>query len=269
MNAISRRNFIKVAGTVVSTPAMAFPGSVYRPASSDLEDGISVADPRYADLRRGANGHWIGTPDQIYLPSDGTAVMRAVQRAVDQAARLSVRSGGHCYEDFSTGRDVKNLIDMRHLDAVTYDVAHKAFSVGAGASLGRMYAQLYSRWGVTLPGGTCPGVGVGGHVSAGGYGALSRKFGLIVDYLYGVEIVVVDARGNARMEVVTKPIKVRATISGGRTRAAAPGNSAWLRVIYSGRSRRRVTTRCPGNSRNRRQTSLSARLNGLGIVWIA
>ena len=40
-------------------------------------------------------------------------------------------------------------------------------------------------------------MGAGGHVTAGGYGLLSRLHGLTVDYLYAVEVVCVDADGKA------------------------------------------------------------------------
>lgn len=47
-------------------------------------------------------------------------------------------------------------------------------------------------------------VRVGGHFSGGGYGPLSRKYGSVVDHLYGVEVVVVDAHGRARSVVATR-----------------------------------------------------------------
>jgi FAD/FMN-containing dehydrogenase len=64
-----------------------------------------------------------------------------------------------------------------------------------------VYEDLYKRYGVTLPGGSCYSVGVGGHVAGGGYGLLSREFGLIVDYLSALEVVVVDRTG--KVSVVT------------------------------------------------------------------
>ncbi|HET9257222.1 MAG TPA: hypothetical protein VFO16_18765 [Pseudonocardiaceae bacterium] len=45
---------------------------------------------------------------------------------------------------------------------------------------------------------------VGGHVSGGGWGMLCRQYGLIIDHLYAVEVVVVDATGKARTVVATR-----------------------------------------------------------------
>src|SRR5829696_1850990 len=52
-------------------------------------------------------------------------------------------------------------------------------------------------WGVTLPGGSCTGVGVGGLVTGGGFGPLTRLYGHLSDHLYAVETVVVDEIGKA------------------------------------------------------------------------
>ncbi|MGK5559089.1 BBE domain-containing protein, partial [Actinomadura kijaniata] len=70
--------------------------------------------------------------------------------------------------------------------------------------LGEVYRRLYLGWGVTVPAGTHGQVGVGGHISGGGYGALCRLHGLSVDYLYAVEVVVVDRAGKVRSVVATR-----------------------------------------------------------------
>ncbi|MFI1461478.1 FAD-binding protein [Nocardia carnea] len=55
-----------------------------------------------------------------------------------------------------------------------------------------------------MPGGICRGVGVGGHISGGGYGPLSRRYGLISDHLYGVEVVTVGRDGSTNLTVATR-----------------------------------------------------------------
>src|SRR5260370_37134008 len=57
------------------------------------------------------------------------------------------------------------------------------YRIAAGASLGEVYTDLFKRYNVTLPGGTCTSVGAGGHISGGGYGLLSRLHGLTSDWL--------------------------------------------------------------------------------------
>jgi aclacinomycin oxidase len=96
------------------------------------------------------------------------------------------------------------LLDLSPMDAVGYDAGMRAFAVQPGATLGQVYRALFKGWGVTIPGGSCPGVGAGGHFVGGGYGALSRRYGSVVDHLYGVEVVVVDRDGTARAVVATR-----------------------------------------------------------------
>ncbi len=147
----------------------------------------------------------------------------AVQDAVRSGKRIAVRGGGHCFEDFVDSSDIEVLLDMSTYDAVTWDPQYRAFSIGAGAILETVYKELFFGWGLTVPGGGCLGVGVGGHFSGGGYGPLSRKYGSVVDHLYGVEIVVVDARdGRGRW---WRRATTSTATCGGRTRAVAAGTS--------------------------------------------
>jgi len=131
-------------------------------------------------------------------------VEAAVQEAVRAGRRIAVRSGGHCFEDFVDNPRVRMVIDLSGMTGVSYDPLRAAFAVEAGATLGEVYRRLYLGWGVTLPGGSCPGVGAGGHVAGGGYGPLSRLHGLVEDHLYAVEVVVVDRPGKARTVVATR-----------------------------------------------------------------
>ncbi|HET6706551.1 FAD-binding oxidoreductase [Amycolatopsis sp.] len=165
---------------------------------------VTPADPRYENLVEGYNHRFAGKPDYIRLVGSTEQVVAAVQEAVDAGKRLAVRSGGHCFENFTSSPEVQVLLDLSRLNAVYYDESRRAFAVEGGATLGHVYRVLYSGWGVTIPAGTCFEVGVGGHISGGGYGHLSRRHGLVVDHLYAVEVVVVDEAGKASAVVATR-----------------------------------------------------------------
>jgi hypothetical protein len=75
--------------------------------------------------------------------------------------------------------------------------------VGAGATLGKAYQDLYKLYNVTLPGGTCDSVGAGGHITGGGYGFVSRLYGTTADWVTGIDILTVDSRGKVALRICT------------------------------------------------------------------
>ncbi|MGV9823245.1 FAD-binding oxidoreductase [Nocardia xishanensis] len=161
-------------------------------------------DPRYDELTTGVNQRWVARPEYIAVPRTIEQVVTAVQRAVDEHRTLTVRSGGHCLADHVFNDSVTAVIDMSAMTGITYDERHRAFGVEAGALLLNVYDELYKSWGVTIPGGFCYSVGIGGHVCGGGFGLLSRRDGLTVDHLWGVEIVVVGQDRVARSVLATR-----------------------------------------------------------------
>jgi FAD/FMN-containing dehydrogenase len=161
--------------------------------------------PARADLvRRGFNKRFTGRPEYVHLVGSTEQVVDAVQAAVRSKLRLAVRSGGHCLEGFVADPAVQAVIDMSLMTGVYYDPDMAAFAVEAGATLGDAYRELFLGWGVTIPAGESPDIGVGGHVLGGALGFLCREHGLAADHLYAVEVVVVDEAGTARSVVATR-----------------------------------------------------------------
>lgn len=165
---------------------------------------VGPGDARYAELATGVNKRWAATPEAIRLVASTEQVVQAVTEAVRARKRVSVRSGGHCYADFVHHPDTDVIIDTSALNGIAYDPARNAFAIGAGAQLGQIYEALYKEWGVTIPGGACLTVGIGGHASGGGFGPLTRRFGLVADHIEAVEMVVVDASGRVRTVVASR-----------------------------------------------------------------
>jgi aclacinomycin oxidase len=168
-------------------------------------DRIGRADPRYRELtRRGVNRAYLGAPDYVRLVASTGQVVEAVQDAVREGARIGIRSGGHCLEGFVDDPSVRALIDTSAMTGVHHDPARGAFAVAAGSTLGEVYRRLHRGWGLVLPAGQYPEVGVGGHVVGGAFGFLHRQHGLAVDHLDAVEVVVVDDGKTARSLVATR-----------------------------------------------------------------
>jgi hypothetical protein len=201
-----RRRF--VAGTIAAATGSGIAATAAASPAAAAGSGpvtVAPADPRYDDLaRRGSNKRFTARPEAFLLATSTEQVVRAVCEAVRDRKRITVRSGGHCYENFVGDASVRRIIDLSGLDTVRWDAARGAFEVGAGARLMDVYRTLYYGWGVTLPGGASATVGIGGHIQGGGYGALSRRHGISSDHLLAVEVVVVGASGRARAVVATR-----------------------------------------------------------------
>ncbi|MGW1378378.1 FAD-dependent oxidoreductase [Streptomyces sp. NPDC002446] len=168
---------------------------------------VGPGDARYEALRRGFNQRFIATPDYVSVISSADEAVAALNKYLashrsDESLdrRITVRSGGHCYENFVCGDDVGVILDLGQMDRAYLDQDMGAYCVEAGANNWHVATHLYAPFGVALPGGSCYSVAAGGHVSGGGYGLLSRQHGLTVDYLYAVEVVVV--RDGQHAEVV-------------------------------------------------------------------
>src|SRR5581483_5727312 len=95
----------------------------------------------------------------------------------------------HSYGGYSTTTGV--VVDLSRLQSVA--LANGRASVGAGARLGVVYQALGAH-GVAVPAGTCPSVGIGGHVLGGGFGLASRAWGLASDNLVSCQIVTAEGQ---------------------------------------------------------------------------
>lgn len=164
---------------------------------------VRSGDARYAELSVAENRRWVASPEEVHLLGSGDQIAAAVQHAVTHGKRLQVRSGGHCYAPLVYNSDTEVLIDLSVMKRICYDRSRRAWAVEPGAQLGDIYATLYRGYGVTLPGGVCPSVGIGGHAAGGGHGLLSRQFGCVSDHLYAVEMIVVGADRRVRRVVAT------------------------------------------------------------------
>ncbi|WP_255550718.1 FAD-binding oxidoreductase [Granulicella sp. dw_53] len=166
------------------------------PASSVT---IDRKDPRFDTLKTGHNLRFPANDaeaaSRILICSNTAETAEALQRIVSSGIRPTVRSGGHCYEDFVSNNPNGAIIDLSLHNTVDAGPTGSPFRIAPGASLGEVYQVLYKRAGVTIPAGTCATVGAGGHISGGGYGLLSRLHGLTVDWITGIDILTVDSKG--------------------------------------------------------------------------
>src|SRR5215213_2658851 len=149
-------------------------------------------DPAYEEARQSFNARFSRFPSAIVVCDNMSDVGNAVRWARQEGMPLRARSGGHSYEAFSVV-DEGLVIDVSGLTNVDVDVSRGEAVIGAGVRLLDCYRRLWEH-GVTIPAGTCPGVGIAGLTLGGGIGFLSRQYGLTCDNLAAVELV--DADGD-------------------------------------------------------------------------
>jgi FAD/FMN-containing dehydrogenase len=189
----TRRDVLKrIVATAAFAPAVllgrqaraALPPLPNLPAGDALL--LRPGDAQFAQYQPAFNARTMLTPQLRALckSANGAAVM--VDWCRGNNLPFALRSGGHCYEGFSQSASV--VIDTRLIDAVTVDSKTKTATVGAGATLGAIYKAIAPH-GLAFPAGSCPTVGVAGHVLGGGYGYLGRPFGLACDSLLSIELV--------------------------------------------------------------------------------
>ncbi|XP_059637898.1 berberine bridge enzyme-like 21 [Cornus florida] len=147
-----------------------------------------IKNPRY-------NTSTTPKPSLIVTPLHETHVAATVLCAKSIGIQLRIRSGGHDYEGTSYVSDTSFVIlDMFNLRSIQVNIEQETAWVQAGAILGDFYYQISEKSKTHgFPAGLCPTVGIGGHISGGGYGNMIRKYGMTVDHV--VDARIVDVRG--------------------------------------------------------------------------
>ena len=169
---------------------------------------ITPDNPQYEYWNdRGVNQFFHGHPDFIIPVATVDELKEALQEAVDQNKYLVVRGGGHCLENFVGNPEVQAIIDISKIKGVRFDTELNAFEVMSGETVGEMHQKLYDGWGVVLPVGEHPAIGMGGHIPGGAFGFLCRHMGLAVDYLYAVELLWVDENKKVQTVIATRDDK--------------------------------------------------------------
>ncbi|XP_010460877.1 PREDICTED: reticuline oxidase-like protein [Camelina sativa] len=137
-------------------------------------------------------------PFLIIAATHETHVQAAVTCGKRHNLQMKIRSGGHDYDGLSyvtySGKPFF-VLDMFNLRSVDVDTASKTAWVQAGAILGEVYYYIWEKSKtLAYPAGICPTVGVGGHISGGGYGNMMRKYGLTVDNTIDARMVDVNGK---------------------------------------------------------------------------
>jgi FAD/FMN-containing dehydrogenase len=144
--------------------------------------------PGYESVRKPVFARFHSVWSQaIVLCENPEDVSEAIAFARRSGLHPVPRSGGHCFAGRSSTDGIVIDVSPMHSVSVSGGVA----TVGAGARLGEVYDAL-GGFGLTIPAGCGPMVGISGLTLGGGRDILGRKHGLTSDSLLATQVVLAD-----------------------------------------------------------------------------
>lgn len=158
---------------------------------------VHPGDHDYADASRGWNHFFTHRPAAVVFASSTDDVVNALTWARQEGIAVRVRSGGHALEGWS-GVDDGVVIDVSGLKSVSIDEQARTATVGAGLSQLEAVTGLGAA-GFAAPTGTEGSVGLVGATLGGGFGLLTRNYGMASDNLLAAEVVIASTDGGAEV----------------------------------------------------------------------
>ena len=164
---------------------------------SKFDDNGTIEDPDNLWRLHNRVQQYLVKPIAVVFPSNKEQVMQAVLCAMVSNIPVVAQSGRHGYTAYC--REHCLLVGTYKMKQRKICKMTGTGILGAGLNLGQAYTYLDDK-GFTIPGGSCPSVGLAGLTLGGGRGILARKYGLLIDRLAGIEAVL----GNGTFVIANK-----------------------------------------------------------------
>lgn len=152
----------------------------------------TVDDPPYEEARHVWNAMVEHRPAFIAHCSSTDDVAAVVRFAHEHSMLLSVRGGGHHIAGNAVAEDGAT-IDLSRMRSVRVDPARRRAHAAGGALLVDV-DRATQNFGLATPLGINSTTGLGGLALGGGFGWLTRKYGMTIDNLVSAEIVGADGQ---------------------------------------------------------------------------
>ena len=151
---------------------------------------ILPSNEKYDQARKVYNGMIDKRPGMIVQCRDVADVIYAVKFGREHELLVAVRGGGHNGGGLGLC-DNGMVIDLAGIKYTIVDPSTGKVRVGGGNTLGEIDHATHA-FGLAIPAGILSTTGIGGLALGGGIGYLSRKYGLTIDNLLEVEMVLAD-----------------------------------------------------------------------------
>jgi FAD/FMN-containing dehydrogenase len=166
--------------SAVGALAAALRGRLVRPGDADYDAARAIY-----------NGMIDVRPALIVQCSDVADVIAGVHFARTTGIDIAIRGGGHNGPGLGTSTGL--VLDLAAVNGVRIDPLAATATVEGGAVLGALDHAAHA-FGLATPAGIISSTGVGGLTLGGGIGHLSRRYGLSLDNLLAVDVVLADGR---------------------------------------------------------------------------
>jgi len=154
-------------------------GPLIRPGEASYPVAKRLFDPRFDDLQPAGIAY-------CRSPQDVATCLAFVRKF---RVPVAARCGGHSYAGWSSTTGL--IIDVTRMAGVK--VSGTTATVGAGTRLIDFYSGLAAH-GRTVPGGSCPTVGLSGLALGGGVGVVARAYGMTCDNVESLQLVTADGQ---------------------------------------------------------------------------
>ncbi len=151
---------------------------------------VRPGDPDYDAIRSLYNGMIDKRPRLIARCVDVADVMSAVTFARENAWLVAIRGGGHNGPGLGSCDDGL-VIDLSLMKSVRVDPESRTVRVEGGCTSGDMDHAAHP-FGLAVPTGIMSTTGIAGLTLGGGTGYLTRKYGLTIDNLLEVDVVLAN-----------------------------------------------------------------------------
>ncbi len=149
-------------------------------------------DAAYESSRSVYNAMIDRHPSLIVRCTNVADVIQSVRFARENDLLVAIRGGGHNVAGLGTC-DGGMLIDLADMNSVHVDPRRKTARVEGGATWGQVDHATHA-FGLATPSGIISTTGVAGLTLGGGFGHLSRHYGLSCDNLISADIVTADGQ---------------------------------------------------------------------------
>jgi FAD/FMN-containing dehydrogenase len=149
-------------------------------------------DPNYDEVREIWNAMIDRRPAVIVQCAEADDVLHAISYARENRLEISIRGGGHNIAG-SALCDNGLMIDFSNMTTVSVDAQKRRAYVEPGATLGD-FDKAVQAHGLASPVGINSTTGMAGLTLGGGFGWLTRKYGMTIDNLVSAEMVTADGR---------------------------------------------------------------------------